>query len=128
MTKLDLLKIIERLAKENDWSTRIVNDADPIKSFLLLQKELCELILWSDREWAVWVCTYPCMDDVFDYDVAEWFVSDEPFSNVIVELLEKKFEEVKAYNEQPVVPFVIPASCGRTTRCEAGDSRCDPAS
>ena len=107
MTKEDILKTIEVLAKTNDWSTRIVRDSGSISPFLLVQKELCELIIYSDsdRDDVLWVCSYPEMDDRFQLDKVgdNWLIANSPASPALItQLLEDHFHMVKKYNEEPV--------------------------
>jgi hypothetical protein len=102
MTKEDVLKTIEVLAKTDDWSTRIVRDVENISPFLLVQKELCKLTIYSDRDDVLWVCSYPEMDDKFrlDRDGDDWFIAGSPADPaLIVRLLEEQFQIVKRYNE-----------------------------
>lgn len=106
MTKKDVLKTIEVIAKTNDWSTRIVVDsaASPL---LLLQKELCELIVYSDRDDVLWVCSYPEMDDKFQLDQRgdDWFIVNSLADQVVImQSLEDQFQAVKRYNEGPTCP------------------------
>jgi hypothetical protein len=108
MTKEDVLKTIEVLAKTNDWSTRIVRDVKSISPFLLVQKELCELIIYSDsdRDDVLWACSYPEMDDKFrlSRDGDNWFIANSPADPaLIVQSLEDQFQAVKRYNEPHLV-------------------------
>jgi len=101
MTKEDVLKTIDVLAKANDWSTRIVRDS-AASPFLLIQKELCELIIYSDRDDVLWVCSYPEMDDRFQLDKNgdDWFIAGSQASPALItQLLEDHFHMVKKYNE-----------------------------
>ena len=104
MTKEDVLKTIEIIAKTNDWSTRIVVDS-AASPMLLLQKELCELIVYSDRDDVLWACSYPEMDDKFqlDKDGDNWLIAGSPADPaLIVQSLEEQFQAIKRYNETPI--------------------------
>jgi len=97
ISKEDILKVIEVLARTNDWSTRIVNNA-AASPFLLIQKEFCELIFYSDRDDVLWVCTYPEMDDRFQLDRNDdghWTIANTPATTAfITQLLEDHFHMI----------------------------------
>ena len=99
--------MVEAIAKANDWSTRIARDANTplfLLPFLLIQKELCKLVVYSNREDVLWVCSYPQMDDIFQLDKNgdDWFVAGSPANPaLILQLLEDHFRMVKKYNEEP---------------------------
>jgi hypothetical protein len=97
MNKREVLELIDKIAKANGWSTRIVNDSSTISPFLLIQKIVCELIFYSDRDDELDVCFYPVFDDVpeinrFDKRGDNWFISGVRITQeMISQLLEDIF-------------------------------------
>ena len=108
MLQIDLLESLGALAKQGDWSTRVVVEpsnrgAVQVQTpFLLIQKELCRLVFYSDRDNTIWVCSQPGMDDVFRLDRIDdnWCIAGEPMTPTsFSQQIEARFQAVKDYNE-----------------------------
>jgi hypothetical protein len=100
MTKEDILKTIEKIAKDNNWATKIYNDSSNISPVLIIEKELCGFIIYSesDMDDELWWLTYPRMDDKFELckDGADWFIEKSCYNS-----------QDNSFGKLPINPTVI---------------------